>query len=97
MSEVFGLFYDNPTEIQNRNLCRSTLGILINEEEENKINGFLAEYPDYQLGSLPTSKCISHSHPFMNALSFILIIGKVYPKLGDYIKKNELKTAAAIM
>lgn len=94
---MFGIYYDNPKEMKDQNLCRSTIGLIVNPGEMSKVETFLNNYPSYRSTLLPSTRCLSVHFPFVNKLSFILLVSKVYPKLAKYIEEKKLENTPLIM
>ncbi len=62
----------------------------MNEGEEFKIQPFLNRYSGYQQTRLNTTKYLSFEMPYINVLSILLMVKKVYPQIHDYLKKQDV-------
>lgn len=94
---MIGLYYDNPNAVSDKTQCRSSIGLMINDGQSFKVSEFLESHPSFLSAHLPTTKCITTSYPYVNKLSFLLIVAKVYPKLAKYIQEQRIQTGGSIM
>ncbi|KAL4226190.1 hypothetical protein ACF0H5_014176 [Mactra antiquata] len=90
--KCIGLYYDNPNEIPAEKL-RYAVGAILTEgvvkvdpELETKM---LSE--GYKIIQLPqVAHCVTTSFPFVNTISILIAVWRVYPKLNKYIKSHKL-------
>ena len=69
--------------MENPDESRAILGCMVNRIEQDKIPMFLSKFPSYRSKVIPNqTSCVSTKYPFFNALSMILVITRVYPKLA---------------
>ncbi len=80
----FGLYYDNPREVEKDKL-RSIVGCIV---EGKSIEDLTALNHQYGIREYPSSKSIVAEFPYKGTLSVMLGIFKVYPKLSAYIDEN---------
>lgn len=80
----FGLYYDNPREVDAEKL-RSIIGCIVEEKEENDLKNLISKYG---IKSYPASKSVVAEFPYHGKVSIMLGIFKVYPKLSKYINEN---------
>ncbi len=81
----FGLYYDNPQEVDKAKL-RSIVGCIVegkSVEDLRKVNN------KYGVNEYPSSKSVIAQFPYRGKLSIVIGIFKVYPKLGSYIKEHK--------
>jgi len=89
-NEMCGIYYDNPNVVQDKNYCRAVCGLLIQEEERAKAEVFVREHPIFKLRDLPETDAVSTTFPFRSQLSYIFLIGKVYPELKSFAFRNRI-------
>lgn len=53
VSEPFGIYYDNPSEMENPDESRAILGCMVNKIELGKIPMFLSKFPAYKSKIIP--------------------------------------------
>jgi DNA gyrase inhibitor GyrI len=83
----FGIFYDNPKEVEKSKL-RSEVGCIV----ENLDSAAIATLTQkYQVKTLPVTKCVVTEFPFKGGLSALIGLIKVYPALEKYTEKEKLK------
>ncbi len=80
----FGLYYDNPKNVEEEKL-RSIVGCILEDSDEDKVP-FLEKR--YNVKKFPQSDSIVAQFPFKGMLSILVGVFKVYPKLGEYIERN---------
>ena len=85
ISEHFGLYFDDPN-ITTPSKCRSVIGLMVNPGEEQKIEAFLKQYPQYERKHLKATRSYSTELPFVNSLSFIVMVYTIYPKMKKFIE-----------
>jgi hypothetical protein len=49
LSQLAGIYYDNPECIVNKDECRSVIGWVVNDGEVSKIKQFLEANPDFSM------------------------------------------------
>ena len=80
----FGLYYDNPQEVEKAQL-RSIVGCIIEGQSIGELDKISEKY---KIGEYPSSKSVVVEFPYKGMLSIIIGTFKVYPKLAAYIKKH---------
>ncbi len=80
-SKGFGLYYDNPRDVEKENL-RSIVGCVVPLAKLEGLEG------DYKVAEFPASKAVISSFPYKGKLSFIMGVIKVYPLLSKYIEEK---------
>jgi len=88
----FGLYYDNPQQVEKEKL-RSIAGCIIEGKSIEELEAIAAKYA---IKEYPASQSVVASFPNKGMVSIILGVFKVYPKLGAYIENNNY-TAVPIM
>jgi hypothetical protein len=83
----FGIYYDNPKNVEKSRL-RSEIGCIV----ENSDSVTLAKLSEkYLVKKCPRNQYIVTEFPFKGSLSIIVGIMKVYPALTKYIETQKLK------
>jgi len=82
----FGIYYDNPKEVEKIKL-RSEIGCIV-EGLDSETVAKLAQ--KYKIKTLPKTLCIVTEFPFKGMLSVFVGIMKVYPAFEKYCKQNGL-------
>ncbi|VDL36165.1 unnamed protein product [Hymenolepis diminuta] len=86
----FGLYYDDPETVSPEE-CRSAIGVIVNEEENEDIIRQL-EKNGYKKKILPRVKeGIFASFPYISFLSIGFGLSKALPQLRSYFKKLDCK------
>ncbi|MDP8217652.1 MAG: GyrI-like domain-containing protein [Candidatus Theseobacter exili] len=80
----FGLYYDNPGEVEKDKL-RSIVGCILEEKDRNKIDNLKDKYT---ITEFPVSNSVISQFPFKGKPSIFLGIFKIYPPLSDYLKEH---------
>lgn len=87
-----GIYYDDPKEVPSDKLRYAVGGII--SEGKVKIEKDLIkqlESEGFKLVFLPeVSHCVNSSFPYVNTLSILVAVWKVYPCLGRYIQERKL-------
>ena len=81
----FGLYYDNPQEVDKAEL-RSIVGCIVEGISVEKIKKLSN---NYGIQEYPSSKSMVAEFPYKGKLSIIIGVFKVYPKLASYIKEHK--------
>ncbi|MDY6934726.1 MAG: GyrI-like domain-containing protein [Spirochaetota bacterium] len=81
----FGLYYDNPQEVDKKKL-RSIVGCIVEDKSVEDLNIIGNKYG---VKEYPSSKCVVAEFPYKGKMSIILGIFKVYPKLNSYIDEHK--------
>ncbi len=81
----FGLYYDNPQEVDKANL-RSIVGCIV---EGRSVEDLKKLRDKYGVKEYPSSKSVVAEFPYKGKLSILIGIFKVYPKLAPYIKEHK--------
>ncbi|MDR3266697.1 MAG: GyrI-like domain-containing protein [Tannerella sp.] len=83
----FGIYYDNPKNVEKSKL-RSEVGCIV----ENLDSATLARLSEkYQVKIFPQSQYVVTEFPFKGGMSIMVGIMKVYPALAKYIESEKLK------
>ena len=82
----FGIYYDNPKEVEKIKL-RSEIGCIV-EGLDSETVAKLAQ--KYKIKTLSKTRCIVTEFPFKGMLSVFVGIMKVYPAFEKYCKQNGL-------
>lgn len=83
----FGLYYDNPREVEESKL-RSIVGCILERDYHNRLNELKKKY---RIELFPQTQCITTSFPYKGTLSIFMGIIKVYPGLSEEIEKGGYK------
>ncbi|HCO68693.1 MAG TPA: hypothetical protein DIT04_13175 [Dysgonomonas sp.] len=89
----FGIFYDNPKDVETEKL-RSEAGCIIDVELDSLQQARLTE--KYNLKTLPESNYIIAEFPYKGSVSIMVGIFKVYPILEKYAEQNGLTAAGPV-
>ncbi len=81
----FGLYYDNPQEVDKAKL-RSIVGCIV---EGKTVEDLKKVSNKYGVKEYPSSKSVVAEFPYRGKISIFIGIFKVYPKLGSYIKEHK--------
>ena len=81
----FGLYYDNPQEVDKAKL-RSIVGCIV---EGKSVEDLKKVGNKYGVEEYPSSKSVVAEFPYKGKMSIIIGIFKVYPKLGSYIEEHK--------
>ena len=88
----FGIYYDNPKEVEKSKL-RSEVGCIVenlNSEVISRLSG------KYNVKTLPVSSCIVTEFPYKGMMSIFIGIMRVYPALEKYCKLHASKNSPII-
>ncbi len=89
----FGIYYDNPQEVEKEKL-RSEVGCILETADYNKIDTLKGKY---KIKEFLSKKCMITEFPFKNKISIFLGIMEVYPELEKYSKANGYNLDAPVM
>ena len=89
----FGIYYDNPQEVEKTKL-RSEIGCVLEEKDHSKINNLKDKY---KIKVFPKQKYVITEFPHKGTLSIIIGIMKVYPALTKYVKEHNYNTKGFVM
>jgi len=81
----FGLYYDNPREVDKAKL-RSIVGCIV---EGRSVEDLKKVSNKYGVKEYPSSKSVVAEFPYKVKMSILIGIFKVYPKLTSYIKEHK--------
>ncbi len=81
----FGLYYDNPQEVDKAKL-RSIVGCIV---EDRSVEDLKKVSNKYGVKEYPSSKSVVAEFPYKGQMSILIGIFRVYPKLGSYIKEHK--------
>ncbi len=82
----FGIYYDNPKEVE-INKLRADAGCIL---EVNHLKYLPKLEGKYNIKTLPKSTCITTEFPFRGKLSVLLGILRVYPAMHKFAQSNEI-------
>lgn len=89
----FGIFYDNPKDVDTDKL-RSEVGCIIDTTLDSIQTAQLSK--KYNIKTLPQSKYIVAEFPYKGSASIMVGIFKVYPALENYSKENNITTTGPV-
>lgn len=89
----FGIYYDNPKEVE-INKLRAEAGCIL---EANHLKHLPKLEGKYNIKTLPKSKCITTEFPFRGKLSVLLGILRVYPAIQQYAQSNEIEELGEVV
>lgn len=92
-SKSFGIYYDNPQEVD-KNKLHSEVGCILEASDSVKLTGLKNKY---KIKIFPKSTYITTEFPYMGRLSILIGVMKVYPALNKYSKENRFKEKGAVM
>lgn len=81
----FGLYYDNPQEVDKAKL-RSIAGCIVEGKSVEELRNLTNKYG---VKEYPSSKSVVAGFPYRGKPSIFIGIFKVYPKLASYIKEHK--------
>ncbi len=81
----FGLYYDNPQEVDKAKL-RSIVGCIVGGKSVEELRNLSNKYG---VKEYPSSKSVVAEFPYKGKISIVVGIFKVYPKLALYIKEHK--------
>ncbi len=81
----FGLYYDNPQEVDKEKL-RSIVGCIVENKSVDSLNSISDKYG---VKEYPSTKSVVAEFPYKGKMSIVVGIFKVYPKLSTYIKEHK--------
>ncbi|XP_045164950.2 testis-expressed protein 264-like [Mercenaria mercenaria] len=90
--KCLGIYYDNPNEVPS-DKCRYIVGAVLSEGgvkvEPEVVERMTSE--DFKIIELPAlTNCVKTSFPYVNTLSIMIAVMRVYPKMNKYIKEHKL-------
>jgi len=89
----FGIFYDNPKEVEKRKL-RSEIGCIIEEKDSPK----LADITEgLNIKTFPEKSYLVAEFPSKGKLSILFGILKVYPAIEKFVEEKGYKKEGAVM
>ena len=86
----FGMFYDQPNQLEDPKQARAIIGAMIDPRERHIASKFLINHNHYRISEYNDQTCISAKFPYRNELSLAWVISKVYPALVEHGKSNNL-------
>lgn len=89
----FGIYYDNPKEIEKSKL-HSEIGCIIEEKDSANLNQIKE---DVKIKTFPEKSYVVTEFPSKGKLSIMFGIMKVYPAIEKFIVKNGYKKEGAVM
>ncbi|MDR0230510.1 MAG: GyrI-like domain-containing protein [Dysgonamonadaceae bacterium] len=88
----FGIYYDNPKEVEKSKL-RSEIGCIVEGLDSTAIAKLTEKY---KVKTLPKSNCIVTEFPYKGVVSVFIGIMKVYPAFEKYCKQHGLSNSPMI-
>lgn len=85
----FGIYYDNPKEIE-KNELRSEIGVIIEKKDYERV---IELKNKYNIKDIPKFKSVVATFPYRNGYSIMIGTFKVYPKLNEYIEEKGYKNS----
>lgn len=89
----FGLYYDNPKEVETSQL-RSDVGCILEDKD-------FARIPDIEremaVSVIPKQQYIVAEFPYKGQLSVLFGIFKVYPALSEYVEQNGYRSDTPVI
>lgn len=82
----FGIYYDNPKNVEQSKL-RSEVGCVLENSDQSTIDKLKEKY---QVKILPQEDCLVVEFPYKGFFSIMMGMIKVYPIIGKYISENNL-------
>jgi hypothetical protein len=89
----FGIYYDNPQEIEKSKL-RSEIGCII---EEVGIEKIVEIEKKFRVKTFPKAKYLRTEFPYKNKLSVFVALLKIYPAFHRFLTKKKLEKGGFIM
>lgn len=89
----FGIYYDNPKEVEKSEL-RSEIGCIIEEKDSSKLTQI---QNDFEVKTLPKKTYIIAEFPSKGKLSILFGLMKVYPAIEKFVKENHYKQEGFVM
>lgn len=80
----FGLYYDNPQQVEKEKL-RCIAGCILQNADSAKVEQLKTKY---QIRQFPSSKSVVSEFPFKGQMSVIFGIFKVYPQIKKYAEEK---------
>ncbi len=89
----FGIYYDNPKEVEAADL-RSDAGCILEPADAEQTDKLKVKY---EIKEFPEKKYITASFPYKNKMSVMMSIMKVYPALNKYCEEKGYDTDTPVM
>lgn len=89
----FGIYYDNPKEVEKDKL-RSEIGCIVEQKDTSKVSQIKG---DLKTKTFPEKSYIVTEFPFKGKLSIIHGIMKVYPSIEKFVKEKGYSNDGAVM
>jgi len=83
----FGVFYDNPQQVD-KNKLRSKVGCILDSEIDSLTQAKLSD--KYKIMILPKGNYVTTEFPMKGMLSVMIGIFRVYPAINKYIEENNI-------
>jgi len=81
----FGLYYDNPRDVDKEEL-RSIVGCILDDGGDGNL---VKVQERYSIGEYPESKSVVVEFPYKGSMSIMVGMMRVYPKLNKYFAEND--------
>ncbi|XP_064632124.1 testis-expressed protein 264 homolog [Lineus longissimus] len=91
-SRCFGIYYDNPQEVE-PDKTRYVIGAILAEgtEKSNEEVETLMKKRGFKFHNLPAvSSCVRTSFPYNTPLSVYMLVSRVYPAMARYVEEHRL-------
>jgi hypothetical protein len=89
----FGIYHDNPQEIE-KSLLRSEIGCII---ENVNIEKIIEIEKIFRVKTFPKNTYLCFDFPYKNKASLFFALLKVYPALEKFLKKNNINKEGFVM
>ncbi|MEK6155321.1 GyrI-like domain-containing protein [Flavobacteriaceae bacterium 3-367] len=89
----FGIYYDNPKEVEKSKL-RSEIGCIVEQKDNSKVSQIQGAF---KIRTYPEKSYIVAEFPFKGRMSVILGVMKVYPAMDKFVKEKGYNEKGAIM
>lgn len=89
----FGIYFDNPREVEKSKL-RSEAGCILEHSDTSRVFWLKAKF---KIRVLPVKEYITAEFPYKGKMSVMIGLMKVYPALMKYVKANKFAETGPIM
>jgi hypothetical protein len=89
----FGIYYDNPQQVEKSKL-RSDVGNILEEPTPELLEKLESKY---NIKTLDRQQFVVTEFPYKNQMSIVMGIMKVYPALNRYCKENQINENGFVM
>ncbi len=89
----FGIYWDNPNDVPPEE-CKSMVGCIVNEQDTVRKREI--EKLNLVFQRVGVTKCVAVDYPYKNMVSMVFGIIRVYPKISEYLKENNLSPTVSM-